>query len=29
MDLGGFRSGSLNEGLSSSGNAIPVVNVYP
>ena len=29
MDLRGFRSGSLNEGLSSSGNAIPVVNVYP
>lgn len=29
MDLGGFRSGSLNEGLSSSGNAISVVNVYP
>ena len=29
MDLGGFRSGSLNEGLSSSGNPIPVVNVYP
>lgn len=29
MDLGGFRSGSLNEGLNSSGNAIPVVNVYP
>ena len=29
LDLGGFRSGSLNEGLSSSGNAIPVVNVYP
>ena len=29
MDLGGFRSGSLNEGLSSSDNAIPVVNVYP
>ena len=29
MDLGGFRSGSLNEGLSSSGNAIPVVNIYP
>ena len=29
VDLGGFRSGSLNEGLSSSGNAIPVVNVYP
>ena len=29
MDLGGFRSGSLNEGLKPSGNAIPVVNVYP
>ena len=29
MDLGGFRSGSLNEGLKPSGNVIPVVNVYP
>ena len=29
MDLGGFRSGSLNEGLKPSGNSIPVVNVYP
>ena len=29
MDLGGFRSGSLNEGLSSSGNAIPGVSGYP
>lgn len=29
MDLGGFRSGSLNEGLNPSGNAIAVVNVYP
>ena len=29
LDLGGFRSGSLNEGLTPSGNVIPVVNVYP
>ncbi|MBL6709215.1 MAG: ATP-dependent sacrificial sulfur transferase LarE [Pseudomonadales bacterium] len=29
MDLGGFRSGSLNEGLSRDDGAIPVVNIYP
>ena len=29
MDLGGFRSGSLNEGVASDHGAIPVVNIYP
>jgi uncharacterized protein len=29
MDLGGFRSGSLNEGMGSDDRAIPVVNIYP
>ena len=30
MDLGGFRSGSLNEGLASTaGTTIPVVHLYP
>jgi uncharacterized protein len=29
MDLGGFRSGSLNEGMGSDDGAIPVVNIYP
>jgi uncharacterized protein len=30
MDLGGFRSGSLNEGLDSlAGATIPVVQLYP
>ncbi|NCF43529.1 MAG: ATP-dependent sacrificial sulfur transferase LarE [Proteobacteria bacterium] len=30
MDLGGFRSGSLNEGLeSTAGTTIPVVQLYP
>jgi uncharacterized protein len=30
MDLGGFRSGSLNEGLDSiAGTTIPVVQLYP
>jgi uncharacterized protein len=29
LDLGGFRSGSLNEGLNASDSVIPVINVYP
>ena len=29
MDLGGFRSGSLNEGMASDDGVIPVVNIYP
>ena len=31
LDLGGFRSGSLNEGLEQDalGSVIPVVNLYP
>ena len=29
LDLGGFRSGSLNEGLDASDSVIPVINVYP
>ena len=29
LDLGGFRSGSLNEELNASDSVIPVINVYP
>ena len=29
LDLGGFRSGSLNEELNASDSVIPVINIYP